>query len=174
MLALRADVQDAMQAVALRGSVGISMEARERDFKLYLRDAHISGLQLRNANLSEAWLTNANLSGAVLPYVGLSGARLRLANLSSTELRNADLSNAAFWGADLSEAVLWNANLSGSDFCGAGARSPSYRTSAWGLTQAQLDQARADTDNPPKLDGVVDAETGEPLIWRGKPIGADP
>ena len=31
MLALRADVQDAMQAVALRGSVGISMEAREKD-----------------------------------------------------------------------------------------------------------------------------------------------
>ena len=173
-LALRADVQDAMQAIALRGFTGISMESREKDFKLYLRDAHISGLQLRNANLSKAWLTNANLSGAVLPYVDLSSARLRLANLSSTELRNSDLSNAALWGANLSGAVLWNANLSGSDFCGAGARSPSCRTPAWGLTQAQLDQARADTDDPPMLDGLLDAETGEPLVWRRKPINADP
>ncbi len=38
---------------------------------------------------------------------------------------------------------------------------------ARGLTQAQLDQARADPDNPPKLDGVEDAVTGKQLVWRG-------
>ena len=41
---------------------------------------------------------------------------------------------------------------------------------ATGLTQDQLDMARADPDHPPKLDGVKDAITGEQLIWRGKPL----
>ena len=36
--------------------------------------------------------------------------------------------------------------------------------------QYQLDAARADPDNPPKLDGVLDAETGKPLVWRGGPV----
>ena len=40
---------------------------------------------------------------------------------------------------------------------------------ATGLTQAQLDEACADPDNSPRLDGVLDAETDEPLVWRGKP-----
>lgn len=167
---LRADLQEAMRAIGLRGSQGCSIEQAEKDFKLYLRDADIGGLQLQDANLSKAWLTNANLSGAVLPRVDLSSARLRLANLSAAELRNSDLSNATFWGADLSGAVLGNANISGSDFCGAGAHSSSYKKPASGLTQAQLDQTRAYTGNPPKLNGVLDAETGELLVWRGKLI----
>ena len=171
---LRPDVQDAMKAVALRGSAGIWLESREEDNTLYLRDAQLMGLQLRNANLSKAWLTKANLSRAVLPYADLSLARLRLADLSGAELRHSNLSNAVFWGADLSGAVLWNANLSGSDFSGIGARSSSYGTPAHGLTQAQLDQTWAEADNPPKLNGVLDAETGEPLVWRGKPVDAGP
>ena len=82
---------------------------------------------------------------------------------------HSDLSEAVFWGADLSEAVLWKANLSGADFCGARARSAAYRTPAYGLTQAQLDEACADPANPPKLKGILDAGTGEPLVWQGKP-----
>ena len=39
------------------------------------------------------------------------------------------------------------------------------------LTQRQLDQACANPENPPKLSGLRDAETGEPLEWRGKPCG---
>ena len=171
---LRPDVQDAMKAIALRGSAGIWMESREEDNTLYLRDAQLMGLQLRNANLSKAWLTKANLSRAVLPHADLSRARLRLADLSGAELRHSDLSNAVFWGADLSRTVLWNANLSGSDFSGVGARSSSYGTPAHGLTQAQLDQTWADVDNPPKLNGVLDAETGEPLVWRGNQIDTGP
>ena len=34
---------------------------------------------------------------------------------------------------------------------------------ATGLTQKQLDSACSYTNNPPRLDGVLDAETGEPL-----------
>ena len=173
-LELRPDVQDAMKAIALRGSAGVAMESREEDNTLYLRDAQLMGLQLRNANLSKAWLTKANLSRAVLPHADLSGARLRLADLSGAELRHSDLSNAVFWGADLAGAVLWNANLSGSDFSGVGARSSSYGTPAHGLTQAQLDQTWADADNPPKLNGILDANTGEPLVWRGNQINTGP
>ena len=173
---LRADVQEVMQAIGSRSLMGISLE-RNEEFQLYLRDADISHLQVRSANLSGAWLTNSNLSDARLPYADLSDARLRRANLSSAQLRcanlsgvnfrRADLSNGKFWGADLSKAILRHANLSGADLCGADARSPIDKIPARGLTQAQLNLARADPNNPPKLQGVLDAETGEQLVWRG-------
>ena len=166
---LRADVQDVMQAIIARSHAGIDLERRDA-FKLYLRDANLSNLQLQTANLAGAWLTNANLSCAVLPHADLSYARLRIANLSGARLRNADLSEAVLWGANLSGAVLQDANMSGTDFCGTGARSPIYRTPVQALTQAQLDCACADRDNPPKLSGLLDAETGKPLVWRGKTL----
>ena len=40
-------------------------------------------------------------------------------------------------------------------------------TSCKGLTQEQIDRAASDSGNPPKLEGVVDAKTGKPLVWRG-------
>ena len=163
---LRADVQEVMQAIGSRSLTGISLE-RNEEFKLYLRDADISHLQVRSANLSWAWLTNANLSGAELRYADLSDARLRCANLSGVNLRNADLSNGEFWGADLSKAILRQANLPGADLWGADAHSARYKAPVRGLTQAQLDVARADPNNPPKLQGVLDADTGEQLVWRG-------
>ena len=42
-----------------------------------------------------------------------------------------------------------------------------------GLTQAQLDVARSAPENPPELEGVLDAKTGEQLVWRGRPLGDD-
>ena len=39
-----------------------------------------------------------------------------------------------------------------------------------GPTQEQIDQAIADPDTPPNLEGVVDAKTGKPLVWRGQSI----
>ena len=164
---LRADVQDVLQTIVARSQAGFDLERRE-EFKLYLRDANLSNLQLQTGNLSGAWLSNADLSCAVLPKADLSYARLRIANLYGARLRNADLSEAVFWGANLSGAVLWNANISGADFCGIGARSSAYRTPVHGLTQTQLDEAHADRDNPPKLSGVLVAETGKPLVWRSR------
>ena len=161
---LRADVQDIMQAIGSRNPESISLE-RSEDFKLYLRGANMSHLQARDARLSGAWLTKANLSGAVLPYADLSSTRLRQANLSDVRFRHADLSDAKFWGANLSKAILRDANLSGADLCGIDAHSPAYKQPVCGLTQVQLDEACADPDNPPKLDGLLDAETGEPLVW---------
>ena len=37
-----------------------------------------------------------------------------------------------------------------------------------GLTQEQINRAKADPDNPPNLEGVIDAGAGEPLVWAGK------
>ena len=168
LLTLRADVQEAMQAIGVRSPAGVALELRQK-VRLYLRSADLRYLQLRDANLSRAWLTNANLSKAVLPRVDLSSARLRQATLYGAQLRRANLSNAKLWAANLRGAILQNANLSGTDFCGVDANSQEYGGLALGLTQAQLDVARADLDNPPKLDGVLDAETGEPLVWHGEP-----
>ena len=74
----------------------------------------------------------------------------------------ADLSGANFLDANLNKANISSANLSGVEFSIGGPQT------AKGLTQAQLDEARADPINPPKLTGVHDAESGEPLVWRGK------
>ena len=178
---LRADVQDVMRAIGSRGTVGISLEPDPEDeHLLYLRDANLRHLQARYANLSSAWLTDANLSRARLPSVDLSGAilrntdlsdaRLRQANLSRSDLRGANLSAALLCGSDLSGAILRNTNLSGADAYGASVRSASYSVPTRGLTQAQLDEACAELQNPPLVKGVLDAETGEPLVWRGKPM----
>ena len=76
------------------------------------------------------------------------------------------------------------ANVSGADFTGNAFSSSSPKPdpdratalgrAAAGLTQAQLDSAIADPENPPKLEGVLDAETGEQLVWRGRALDADP
>ena len=183
---LRADVQDVMRAIGSRGTVGISLEPDPEDeHLLYLRDANLRHLQARGANLSGAWLTNANLSEASLPSVDLSGARLRNADLSDARLQQADLSRsnlrganlqgtnlsaALLWGSDLSGAILRNANLSGADLYGTTLHSASCSMPVRGLTQAQLDAASAELQNPPLVKGVLDAETGEPLVWRRKPM----
>ena len=166
---IRADVEYAVLAIGSRSVTGIALEQRSKDVKLYLREANLSHLKVSDAKLSGAWLTKANLSGAELPRADLSGARLRRTNLTGANLRKADLSDAKLWGADLSEAILRDANVSGGDLCGVDAQSSRYREPVRGLTQAQLDEACANPDNPPKLDGVLDAETGEQIVWRGKP-----
>ena len=155
---LRPDVQAVMQAISARSSTGLFLE-QSVGFRLYLRDANISGLRIRNANLSRAWLTNANLSDARLPGVDLSGARL-----VNARLREANLSRAKLGGANLSRAVLLNAKLSGAELCQIDVRSSKFCVPVQGLTQRQLDLAWVDPDDPPTLDGVLDAETGKPLL----------
>ena len=183
---LRADVQDVMRAIGTRGAVGISLEPDPKDeHLLYLRDANLRHLQARDAKLSGAWLPNANLSEGRLPSVDLSGTRLRNADLSDAGLQQANLSRsnlrganlqgtnlsaALLWGSDLSGATLRNANLSGADLSGATVHSASYLVPVRGLTQAQLDAACAEPLNPPLMKGVLDSETGEPLVWRRKPM----
>ena len=98
-------------------------------------------------------------SSASLLNVDLSGAKLWRANLSESFLTDVNLSGAKLGGADFSSAFLGNVNLSGAFLMGAE-----------NLTQSQLDQTRADPKKPPNLQGLVDAETGKPLVWCGMPL----
>ena len=94
-------------------------------------------------------LVNVDLDDADLSGANLTDANLAFANLTSVNLRNAILTNVH----------LPFANLTGTDFSGA-----------VGVAQDELDQARADPNSPPKLDGARDSESGAPLEWRGGAI----
>ena len=121
-------------------------------------------IDLSRGALAFAELNGANLAGATLYKVNLSGARLLKANLSSTVLvdarltgallGNADISGAQLYLAKMGDAFLDGANLTGSSFSRDG------KEPAEGLTQTQLDKARADSANPPDLRGVSNAQTG--------------
>ena len=148
------DIQAAIDVVAARDRTLIALEDEE-SFVLDLRSAKLQRM---------------DLSGAQLSMVNLSGAQLIGTNLCGTQLLGANLSGARLSEANLSDAQLSGANLSGTRlFISTTDKIPTDPVQ--GLTQVQLDEARADPNNPPRLDGVLDAETDEPLIWHGKPLG---
>ena len=84
-------------------------------------------------------------------------------DLSRTDLTNADLAHAQLQGADLTDATLDGADISGAIFA-------ADQAAAVGLTQAQLDRARAEPDAPPILGNAADAQTGAPLSWAAAPL----
>ena len=134
------DVQIAVRAIGTRSRTGIELE-RKSDFRLDLFRANLAGASLLDADLGRAKLIRANLAGASL-------AR---ANLCQADLTGANISGAHFY-----------------DFAGLmgiGER----ESAAKGLTQQQLNSARIDLNKRPDLDGhVLDAETGDPLVWLRK------
>ena len=105
----------------------------------------------------------------------------------SLQLQYADLRGATLHGADLRRAILWGADLSGAFLASTrldcvrlnDARLSDAQFSnegddpATGLTQQQLDEASEDTEAGPKLTGVLDAETKQPLVWREKPSAGE-
>ena len=130
--------------------------------------ANLVGANLTGVDLSHASLVDAKLSKARLSRTDLVGADLENADLSYAGLSRTDLTGAVLADADLSytrlrrsnltDAILMGANLTGADL-----------SDSKGLTQEQLDDdAFADETFPPKLPNVADAETGVPLVWRGK------
>ena len=129
-------------------------------------NASLSNANLASANLSKANFQNAIIQNANLTGANLTGAGFMRANLQGALLMNADLSCAHFLEANLKGANLTDAIVSGVEFSVGGSQT------AKGLTQVQLDHAhaRADPNNPPKLTGVVDSETGEPLVWSGNTV----
>ena len=155
--------------------------ARARLYRANLLKARIT-----SANLAEAHLSSANLVGASLHDSDLSRTRLQGGNLTGALLSQANLGGAILSSTSLAGAVLCGANLLGSDLSNANLSNAHLSpltivTSRVGkedhrrkvptqLTQVQLDVARADPEKPPKLDGALDAETGKPLVWRGKPL----
>ena len=161
----RQDVEAVMEAIATRSKIGIDLE-RDAEFQLDLRGAQFGGMNLMNfkhVNLSWANLSFADMSCVnIRPLTDMSWIHAVSADLSGACLVDVNLSMTQFIGADLSGTLLHGANLSSAVFSDRNKDTPCR------LTQAQLDEARADPDNPPKLDGVLDAETGEQLVWRGK------
>ncbi len=146
-----------------------------------LRNANLGRVDLRGASLGGAKLDNAdlhgaNLSGADLRAASLIEARFGKADMSNANLSGAgaDLSSADLAGANLAGAILGNANLDGAKLDGANVTDADFSrdylrgdpSPACGLTQQQLDQAIADPGHPPILDGTLDSETNEPLLWR--------
>ena len=110
----------------------------------------------------ELYFDEANLSFLRLDNADLSNARFSKANLSGTSFSKANLSGAKLWKTSLSGATFTEAYLAATDF-----------SQSTGLTQNQLAQACADPHSPPVLNGVFDAETGEPLIWSGERVSYD-
>ena len=195
----RPDVVALMEAIATRAVERATLK-QDNGYFLDFRNANLIGLDLSgigNVDLSWSRLTGANLSHIWLPPktnfswvreaygANLSQARLNRvnfefcnfwgidfsdsllvgANLQCADLRKATLVNATLANADLSETEFRDANLSGTKF------SLDDHPPARGLTQNQLDTARAAADNPPDLEGVLDAKTGNQLVWRGKRLG---
>lgn len=146
----------------------------ERRFPEHTRldNADLTCALAMGAKMRGVILSGADLSGASLSFVDLADSCLMDADLSNARLSNADLTGSELHDAKLAEAILSEAVLSGTDFSGSFlfGLAVSPRRPVVGLTQKQLDTARADPSNPPKLDGVLDAITGEQLVWRGRPI----
>ena len=150
-----------------------------------LQFANLTGAMLQDAEMVRQSLHNVSLSDANLGRANLSESILQDAKVDSAWLDGATLTNATFLRADLCRSRLVRADLTGAEFLDAnltGARIDEANLSdvrfshggqqpAKGLTQAQLDQARADPDRPPNLLNVLNAETGEQLVWRGRPLG---
>lgn len=104
-------------------------------------------LDLQDADLRGANLSNMNLSRAprgdvfwTKPFDQLIAVN-RYTNMQGVKLDDASLSGIALSGVDLSRAT--------------------------GLTQMDVDFARVDPDNEPRLTDVIDAQTGEPIVWKG-------
>ena len=133
------------------------------DSQTRLIGTNLSDTRMLSAKLSGSNLQGANLSSANLPDANLTSAFLMGADLSHSQLLDANLANAQLIAANLVDAEFTRADLSGADMSGSPANESDSRHPPVGLTQAQLDQACADPDNPPKLD----ASSG--LTWNNRP-----
>ena len=129
----------------------------------YMTKANFSGASMLSAKLPGARLSGADMSGTSLPNATLSKASLEGVDFSEAQLAEADMSGTTLASADLNGAKMLDVNLSGTDLRGSSAEFSNHRNPPVGLTQAQLDDACADLDNPPKLD----PDSG--LVWNPKP-----
>ena len=179
---LRPDVQAVISAIGKRSEAGQRLEA---EFRLDLRGAHLEnadmwGLNLAradfsNARLAGATLISANLSNANLMSANLSGALLIRANFSNAILMNANLSGARLPEANFSRALLVNAIMSGAILGGepmpANLDKAIHPEEYVPISQRQLDETVAHPNLPPNIfPHTIDPETGEPLVWRGRPL----
>ena len=173
---VREDVTEAVQNIRRRTPSQIEIE-RRFDFVLDLHESDLRRQLLMDADLSRANLLGANLSGAILSGSDLSEAQLAGAIFSDQSIGNGKTEeipkqsgNEDNWflkvtiGGPLSRNFLFEADLSGALFSIWG------DMPALGLLQENLDFAYADPENPPILEGAVDADSGQQLVWNGKAV----
>ena len=127
-----------------------------------LDHANLSGAELLHVDLAGKIVQGTSLVDVRIGASDLSDARFLRSNLSRASIGKSKLCGASILSTEMTGAELHDTDLSGTNFDGTAGNAVT------GLTQAQLDEACADPDNPPRLDGVVDADTGNPLVWRGK------
>ncbi len=162
---IREDVSVALDFIGSRSAHELQIELSQ-DFTINLEGVQFPAIDLQHLNLARTILSNANLANA---------------HCDHTDFSDSDLSSALLSGTVLEGAVFCDARLSATDFSTKDRsrdimRLPSSEyndvpSPALGLTQEQLDQAQADPEHPPTLEGVADAVTGRPLVWRGRAIG---
>ncbi len=134
--------------------------ARATLWKTDLSHGRMNGADFTDADLAGGSLRKSKLAGAIFRNAVLAAVDLRGADLRDADFSNADLAQARLQGADLSGAILDGADISGAVFA-------DDEGCASGVTQAQLDGARADADEPPVVAGVADAQTGAALVSGG-------
>ena len=130
-------------------------------FKSRLGNADFSRATIYRANFSESLANQANFSSTSISRANFSRACLSETNFSFSMIKDSEMKDAALMGADLSFTTFFideNELAAQSQKCG--------------ITQAQLDAACSDPLYPPQLNGLLDAETHEPLVWRGRSIEA--
>ena len=147
---LREDVQAAMRVIGSRGDKHRRLAGKE-GYHIDLHGADLRGGNLRGLDLSSP---DADMIKSMSAHQAFSNPALRT-----------DLSGARLHGAE-----LFFTDISGVDFSRDG-ESPATGLTPYqlGLTISRLTEIRWDDENPPTMDGVMDAETGDPLDWNDKP-----
>ena len=182
----RPDVELAAQVLGRRGEAQRKIE-RDNEWRADLCDANLRGADLRDAKLENANLDNAKLQKANLIGVNLEGADLTDANLTGVDLLSTRLKGAVLIGvklgstflngteqligADLTKAKLDNAKLQNANLTDVILEDADLTAAmldgVQGLTQEEIDTAKASRDNLPNLTNSVCAETGKLLVWGG-------
>ena len=126
-------------------------------FNANLNKAQLNGAFLNGAKLHAAKMNGASLSGAELRKAKLKGAQLNDASLAGADMEGANLKGVTMENTDLTEAKLKDVNLSGASL-----------RNCIGLTQDQLNETLGSSHDPPKHLEVNDANTYEPLVWKGR------
>ena len=126
-------------------------------FKSKLGDSDFSSATIYRANFSESSAEHADFSSALITACNLSQANLSEVNFSFSMINDSEMRNAALKGADLTFTTF---SIDENELVAI--------SSKFGLTQAQIDEARWESFGPPELNGLLDAETLQPLELNGR------
>ncbi len=116
------------------------------DMNLAIETERNYWLNLRGADLRGLDLSDMNLSREFLNFRRITSFQQAMAIGHYTDMRR----------TKMADTHLIETNLSRVDL-----------SEATGLIQDQLIFAKADPDHAPRLNGVFDAETREPIVWNG-------